>query len=284
MTQVQDEPLAVIPDRPADAAAGERERLWRDRKLGHEWADWDGRVDAGVAYLDESPRLILFALGILLGLYFWLPAATVAATARYVSRIIDLPLMEQAATAAAAVFTLLPTLLWAALALSALTGLCLVPYTHLRRPLCRITIWLYPIVERIGLTRDRLGASTVALCNALTAARGLRQAGSTILVLAPRCMANFHKKEILEMAAARGLTVHVAPTGRSAREKVIEVRPGAIIAIACQRDLVTGIRDVHRQIPVLSIPLKMPHGPCKDTFIALRDLQAAFDLWGRSPA
>lgn len=274
----QGEPAAVLAERHlVESFDDERERLWTDRKLGHEWTEWDGRVNMQTAYLNETPRLILLALTALAALHYWLPAALIAGTAAYVARVIDYPALGTAVGLAALVMALAPALLLAGLWISAAAGVALVPFDRLRRPLCKITIALYPIAERMGITRDRLGASTVALCNALTFAGRLTPYRERLLVLVPRCMANFHKKEILEMARERGLQVHVAPTGRSAREKVMEVCPTAIIAIACQRDLVTGIRDVHGRIPVLSIQLKLPSGPCKDTFIALGDLKAAFD-------
>lgn len=283
MTQPQsiprEEPAAVLSERQQAALqlGEEREQLWKDRKLGHEWVKWDGQVNMQTAYLNESPRLILLALTALAALYYWIPAALVAGTAAYVAGVIEIPALGWAAGAASLIVALGPTLLLAGLWLSWLTGAPLVPFERLRRPLCKITIWLYPLVERWGMTRDRIGASTVALCNLLTFSRRLSPYRERLLVLVPRCMANFHKKEIIEMADERGLQVHVAATGRSAREKVMEVRPTAIVAIACQRDLVTGIRDVHGKIPVLSIQLKLPSGPCKDTFVALGDLKAAFD-------
>ena len=44
-------------------------------------------------------------------------------------------------------------------------------------------------------------------------------------------------------------------------------KPKAIIAIACERDLVAGIKDVPYKILVHGIPNLRPNGPCKDTII-----------------
>jgi hypothetical protein len=53
------------------------------------------------------------------------------------------------------------------------------------------------------------------------------------------------------------------------------MRPQAIIAVACERDLVSGLQDVAPKIPVFAIPNKRPEGPCKNTFINIEELEAS---------
>ena len=276
MIQTNQKPAAVIPERELDPEL-EKGRLLKDRKLGHEWADWNGRVCMNTAYLKETPQLILQVLAIATLIFAWLPTAVIGGTALVFSNLLGSIVPGAVFAGLLIALALVPTAMLIELALSWKTGRSLYPFSRLRRNMCRVTVWLYPIVERFGITRDRLGASAITLCNALTLNEGVKKFSKRILILAPRCLANYHKREIREMADERGLDIHIAPTGRSAREKVIEVRPTAIIAIACQRDLVSGVRDIHEKIAVLSIELKMPAGPCKDTFIALGDLQRAFD-------
>lgn len=276
MIQTNNKPAAVIPERELDPEL-EKGRLLKDRKLGHEWADWNGRVCMNTAYLSESPHLILQVLSIATLIFIWLPAAIFGGAALVISSLLGNIVPGAIIAGLLIAAALVPTAALMELFISWKTGRCRYPFSRLRRHMCRITVWLYPLVERFGISRDRLGASAITLSNALTLNEGVKKHSKRILVLAPRCLANYHKREIREMADERGLEIHIAPTGRSAREKVIEVRPTAIIAIACQRDLVSGVRDIHEKIAVLSIELKMPAGPCKDTFIALGDLQRAFD-------
>ncbi len=42
-------------------------------------------------------------------------------------------------------------------------------------------------------------------------------------------------------------------------------RPRAVVAVACERDLVSGVRDVAGRLPVLGTTLSLPDGPCKNT-------------------
>jgi hypothetical protein len=47
------------------------------------------------------------------------------------------------------------------------------------------------------------------------------------------------------------------------------------LALACERDLMSGIKDIAEKIPVLAIPNKRPEGPCKNTHVSLRELEEA---------
>ena len=53
-----------------------------------------------------------------------------------------------------------------------------------------------------------------------------------------------------------------------ARKKVIDIKPKAIIAIACERDLTEGILDTN-PLPVMGILNIRPEGPCKNTKVDL---------------
>ena len=72
-------------------------------------------------------------------------------------------------------------------------------------------------------------------------------------------------------------------TAREARRIIGETSPGAIVAVACERDLITGIQDVAPKIPVIGLPNSRPEGPCADTVINTEELQQAIDFF-RSPS
>jgi hypothetical protein len=56
----------------------------------------------------------------------------------------------------------------------------------------------------------------------------------------------------------------VVPGGTLARELVKSRNPKAIVAIACERELWSGIRDT-QPVPVISIINERPNGPCVET-------------------
>ena len=55
---------------------------------------------------------------------------------------------------------------------------------------------------------------------------------------------------------------------------VKELRPRAIIAVACERDLTSGIQDVF-PLPVIGVLNERPYGPCFNTRVDIRKVEAA---------
>lgn len=78
-----------------------------------------------------------------------------------------------------------------------------------------------------------------------------------------------------ELARSQGFNVAIATGGTVARRIVAEMRPRFIVAIACERDLVSGIQDSY-PIPVFGVLNERPFGPCHDTRVPLENL--AFTL------
>ena len=66
----------------------------------------------------------------------------------------------------------------------------------------------------------------------------------------------------------------VVTGGTLARKKVLELKPQAIVAVACERDLSSGLQDVY-PLPAFGILNERPHGPCVDTKVSLERLRAA---------
>ena len=58
----------------------------------------------------------------------------------------------------------------------------------------------------------------------------------------------------------------MATGGTLARRVIVETRPTSILAVACERDLVSGIHDAY-PIPVYGILNQRPHGPCRNTLV-----------------
>ena len=59
-----------------------------------------------------------------------------------------------------------------------------------------------------------------------------------------------------------------------ARKKVQELRPDAIVAVACERDLSSGLQDVY-PLPAFGVLNERPNGPCVDTKVDLERLRQA---------
>ena len=71
-------------------------------------------------------------------------------------------------------------------------------------------------------------------------------------------------KDLIELSDQYHLKIAVATGGTLARRIVLENRPEAIVAVACELDLTTGIQDAY-PIPVIGILNERPHGPCINT-------------------
>lgn len=81
-------------------------------------------------------------------------------------------------------------------------------------------------------------------------------------------------KDLIELAENNSIAISIATGGTIARKVVKEEKPDAIIAIACERDLSSGIVDTY-PIPVLGILNERPYGPCIDTTVSVEKVRHA---------
>jgi hypothetical protein len=153
----------------------------------------------------------------------------------------------------------------------------------------------YPVFMLLGglspAWKERLQGLTIRLNNRLVLAG--RPKARRLLLLLPHCLQtdecniritrNIHNcarcgkceiRDIISMADDFGLELHVATGGNLARRIVKDVRPEAIVAVACERDLSSGIADSY-PLPILGIPNERPFGPCLNTRVDLGRLKAA---------
>ena len=72
------------------------------------------------------------------------------------------------------------------------------------------------------------------------------------------------QKAYIELRQAAG--------GDEARSIIRGERPDAVIGIACERDLISGINDIAGDIPVLAVPNRRPEGPCQNTSVDMEEL------------
>lgn len=182
------------------------------------------------------------------------------------------------------------------LVLTLLTGRDLFFSERLRKIVIR---YLFPGIINLGrlfgVKRDTLQQSFIALNNQLVRAKKIRVRPDQALILLPHCIQLFDCaikitgdvnkcarcqrcdiSGLAELAQERGLDIAVATGGTLARKLIVEKRPKFILAVACERDLTSGIRDSY-PLPVIGVLNHRPHGPCFNTTIILDEVRRALD-------
>jgi len=242
-----------------------------DRRLGHEWDEWDGNPLPNRGNYDSSPALFFgwSALALLLGLGL-LAIALFLFAPRLAGLNAALPRLLGAALAVAA---LVLWLWWGVLFLSYATGRSLLPEGLAERgPFLRLMRLTSRVADRFG-RRDWVENASVKVYNALALVRGRKVGKGELLLLIPRCLSKETLDGVLGIAGRYGVPVFVATRGQLARRVIRERRPRAVVAVACERDMVSGLHDVAGKIPVLGLTMTLPSGPCKDAVLNLRQLE-----------
>lgn len=83
---------------------------------------------------------------------------------------------------------------------------------------------------------------------------------------------------IIQIADDNNLKLFVATGGNLARKIVADVRPHAIVAVACERDLISGIADSY-PLPIIGIINERPFGPCVNTRVSLEKVKDAIEFF-----
>jgi hypothetical protein len=78
--------------------------------------------------------------------------------------------------------------------------------------------------------------------------------------------------DILKIQREYGINSKIATGGTLARKFLKETKPKLVIAIACERDLVSGIYDAF-PMPVYGIFNKKINGPCFNTDISMEEIR-----------
>ncbi|MFH1415133.1 MAG: DUF116 domain-containing protein [Elusimicrobiota bacterium] len=79
--------------------------------------------------------------------------------------------------------------------------------------------------------------------------------------------------EILELIGSKDIKVILVGGGRLAMQKVKETAAGIVIAVACETELVDGIRAVVNS-PVWAVNNLRPEGPCRNTKVNIEELKS----------
>lgn len=249
------------------------------RNLGDQWVDWDGANDAPIKedsglFLILSGFVLIFA-SVLLAIFLYLITPRLAMWNPHV------PVAAW----------MISTMLFAA---SVLWFVQLIITAKIRRRIIFSPQFIKPLFNMIfsgafrigqmfGVSRDRVGHSFVRVCNNLARAKKPNYKDERLLLLLPRCLAKDELRQINELKDFYPIMIHIVSGGELARKKVKETRPTAVIGVACERDLVSGIRDVGTRFSVIGIPNQRPLGPCKETHIDMQELVSAIEFFVGPP-
>lgn len=182
------------------------------------------------------------------------------------------------------------------ISLIAMTTYTAIPLSSSILKLACATIYrLLPYCVHIGIflkyPKDRIAQSLIDLINTLSKRYITFIQPEEIMLLTPHCLQldtcpikvtrnAFLCKEcgrccvggLVNLAKKYGTMLYIATGGTFARLLVKEHRPKVIIAIACERDLVLGMKDVF-PVLVFGILNKRPQGPCFNTQVDLKKVE-----------
>jgi hypothetical protein len=157
--------------------------------------------------------------------------------------------------------------------------------------------FLLPAIELLGrvlgIPKDTIRQSFVAMNNSLVASQKLAIRPDRILILLPHCLQLFDCdikvtggidrclrcgrcdiNGLAELGEKYAINISVATGGTLARKVIVEKRPKLVIAVACERDLTSGIKDCY-PLPVIGILNDRPNGPCFNTNVDLVKIEQA---------
>jgi hypothetical protein len=242
-----------------------------DRRLGHEWDDWDGRPLPDRGNFDSAPGLFFVWSAIALATAMAAVAALLFVVAPRLDNVHAR--LAPALWIALAVTGGLLWTWWGVLFLSYRAGKPLLPELLAERgPFLALMRHTSALAARFG-RRDWVENAAVKVYNALALLRGRKVGSGELLLLIPRCLSKETLDGVLGIAGRYGVPVFVATRGQLARRVIRERRPRAVVAVACERDMVSGLHDVAGKVPVLGLTMTLPSGPCKDALLDLGRLE-----------
>ncbi len=152
---------------------------------------------------------------------------------------------------------------------------------------------IYGVGRILGISKSQMMIYCVRFLNRITVMQRVQVPPDRLLLLTPHCLQhdtcpfkvtrdvnNCHQcgkcqvGDLLALSRTYGVPFLVVTGGTLARQMVAKVRPKAVIAIACERDLMSGMQDVF-PVPVIGLLNERPFGPCFNTRI---DVEAVEEM------
>ena len=155
--------------------------------------------------------------------------------------------------------------------------------------------FLFPAAVKVGkifgFKRRQLEASFIAVSNLIFLKSKIKVPANKLLVITPHCLQlascphkitrdpNNCKRcgkcnicDLVKLSEELGFIFFVATGGTLARQIVKKNRPQAVLAIACERDLMSGIQDVY-PLPAVGVLNLRPNGPCYNTKVDIEEVK-----------
>jgi hypothetical protein len=145
----------------------------------------------------------------------------------------------------------------------------------------------------LGIDRQKVQRAYAYLNNSIVFSREINLEPREVLLLLPHCIQNNRCRHritgnidncrkcgacpvgsMLDIRDKYGINTAVVPGGTLARKAIKDLRPKAVVAVACERDLCSGIHDA-RFVPVVGIINERPHGPCFNTGVDIDRVEKA---------
>lgn len=157
--------------------------------------------------------------------------------------------------------------------------------------------FLLPVIEFVGrllgIDKDSIRQSFIAMNNSLVISQRHKVKPDRVLVLLPHCIQLFDCeikvtgdinkcvqcgrcdiKGLVEISRKFHIDISVATGGTLARKVIVDKRPKLVLAVACERDLTSGIKDCY-PLPVIGILNERPFGPCFNTVVDVSKIDEA---------
>lgn len=159
--------------------------------------------------------------------------------------------------------------------------------------------FLLPAIELLGrafgISVDTIRQSFIAMNNSLVLSQRCRVKPDRVLILLPHCLQLFECEikvtgdinkcircgrcdimGLADLAQKYSIDISVATGGTLARKVIIEKRPKLVFAVACERDLTSGIKDCY-PLPVIGVLNDRPFGPCFNTKVDIQKIDEALN-------
>lgn len=188
-----------------------------------------------------------------------------------------------------------------------LSSVMSIVYAYHKNYVNRIFFWslkaglevLLPFIVSLSIflkfNKEDIRLFYVRINNIYVQSCGRKYAPEKILILLPHCLQNSECKhritndinnckrcgkcpinDIVKLKEDTGVNIALATGGTAALNIVNKLKPELILAVACGRDLASGIADV-RGIPVIGVLNDRPNGPCFNTLVDTGKLRTAIE-------
>ncbi|GAB4350937.1 MAG: hypothetical protein Kow0099_34750 [Candidatus Abyssubacteria bacterium] len=146
-------------------------------------------------------------------------------------------------------------------------------------PLCRAVGTL------VGIEGEKIDDYFIERNNRVIVATGKKYRPEQVLLVLPHCLqdwecphrinADIHNckacgkcsiPKLIEIGDRYKVRMRVVGGGSAARRAVYDNMPSFVIAVACERDMVSGLKDA-MPLPIIGILNERPNGPCKNTTV-----------------